>query len=139
MSPANQQQMSAEQQRKRRDEDELLGRLVWAASTRDGTNLAAPTTADLKALGATVRAQAAEGARIADAAVRAAADTATFGLADEMSAGANVLMGYGGQGAVSDRYARLHAEEMQKDEANRETRPLAVKAGELGMAMLTFK
>lgn len=139
MSSANQLQMSAEQQRKRRDEDELLGRLVWAASTRDGTNLSAPTTADLRALGATVRAQAEEGAKITDAAVRAAADTATFGLADEISAGANALLGSGGEGTLSDRYARLHAEEMEKDETNRESRPIATKAGELGMTMLTFK
>lgn len=133
------QTLSAEDHSLRRQEDEELGRVAWAKSTRSGLNLSAPTTADLRALGAKVRAVVVEGAMTADAAVRAAADTATFGLADEMSAGANALIGAGGEGTLAERYGRLHAQEQAIDEFNREHRPIATAAGELGMAALTFK
>lgn len=131
--------LSAEEQHLRRQEDEELGRVAWARSTRSGANLGAPTNADLRALGANVRAGLVEGALIADAAVRAAADTATFGLADEISAGANALLGAGGEGTLAERYDKLHAQEPAIDRFNREHRPNATAVGELGMAALTFK
>lgn len=131
--------MSAEEQALRRQEDEELGRAAWVSSSRNGTNLPARTTADLRALGAQVRAGLIEGAKASDAAVRTAADTATFGLAAEMSAGANALLGGGGEGTLAQRYSRLLAAEEAVDGRNREHRPLATAAGEIGMTALTFR
>jgi len=131
--------LSAEQRYLRRQEDEELGRIAWAESTRNGLNVVGATTADLRMLGAKVRSGLLEGASIADAAVRAAADTATFGLADEISAGADVLLGGGGQGSLAERYGRLHAQEQDIDQFNRDNRPISTAAGEVGMAALTFK
>ena len=130
--------LTAEQHHQQRQYDEDLGRLAWASSSRSGVNLAAPTTADLRALGASVRAVVAEGAQQANAGVRAAADTATFGLADELSAGANALLGGGGEGSFIERYDRLHAQEQALDEYNRKHRPLATALGNSGMTALTF-
>lgn len=135
----NGQTLSAEQRYLRRQEDEELGRIAWAESTRSGLNLAGATTADLRMLGSKVRSGLLEGASIADAVVRAAADTATFGLADEVSAGADALLGGGGQGSLAERYGRLHAQEQRIDQFNRENLPVSTAAGEAGMAALTFK
>lgn len=131
--------LSAEQQHARRQSDEALGLALWSHSTKTGVNLSAPTTADLRALGAKARAGLAEGIGFADAAVRAAADVASFGLADEISAGANALVGAGGQGTLAERYDRLHAQEQDLDSYNHEHRPIATTLGEVGMTALTFK
>lgn len=131
--------LSAEEQHARRRTDEDLGRMAWARSTRTGFNLPAPTTADLRVLGARVRAGLTEGLGIADAAVRSAADTATLGLVDEFAAGANTLLGGGGKGGFAERYRRLHAQEQSLDDYNHEHRPLATAVGEIGMEAATFK
>lgn len=130
---------SAEEQHVKRQSDEELGRFVWANSTRTGSNFSATTTADLRSLGAQVREALNEGMGFADAAVRAAADTATLGLADEISAGANALIGGGGRGGFAERYGRLHAQEQSIDNYNHEKRPVATTMGEVGMTALTFK
>lgn len=126
-------------QHNERQEQEELGRLVWAVSTRNGLNLAAPTTADLRALGARAAAVIREGGSMADAGVRAAANLATGTLADEMAAGATALFGGGGDGTLAERYRRLHADEERTDVFNYQHRPIASAAGELAMAALTFK
>lgn len=99
------QRLNAEEQQRRRQEDEDLGRSAWALSTRDGSNIRAPTTADLRALGARLRRAVEEGAGMADAAVRAGADTVTFGLADEIAAGADTLLS--GAGDLPYDYAAV--------------------------------
>lgn len=128
--------LSAEELEAKRKAEEDLGRRVWAQSTRTGANLPAPTTAALRALGAQV---GAELFRMADAGVRAAADTATLGLADEISAGTNALLGQGGVGSFGQRYARLHDQEQQTDAYNHQYRPIATAAGQIGMEAVTFK
>jgi hypothetical protein len=126
-----------EARRRRRQEDEGLGRMAWAESTRSGANLPAATTEDLIALGAQVRAGLGEGLSIADAVMRSAANTATFGLADNLSAGANALLGQGGEGDFLTRYDRLYQDELWQDETYRRERPIATAAGELGMTLAT--
>lgn len=129
---------TAEEALLRRREDEDLGRAAWVNSSRNGLNLAAPTASDLRAIGAKVRAGLIEAGLQADAAVRAAADTATFGLADEMSAGANALLGAGGEGSLGQRYARLHGQEQGTDDYNRKHRQMASGVGEAAMTGATF-
>lgn len=128
---------SAEARRRRRQEDERLGRLAWAESTRTGANLPAAATADLAALGASVRQGLGDGLVSADALVRSAANTATFGLADNLAAGANAVLGKGGEGDFLTRYDRLYQDELRQDETYRRERPIATAAGELGMTVAT--
>ncbi|MFM8375702.1 MAG: hypothetical protein ACKN9P_06530, partial [Phenylobacterium sp.] len=68
---------SVEARRRRRKEDEGLGRMAWAESTRTGANLPAATTADLAALGAKVRHGLLEGLTTVYAVMRSGANTAT--------------------------------------------------------------
>lgn len=119
-------------------EDEALGRFAWGRSTKTGVNLSAPTSSDLRALGAKVRAGLSEGLTSVDAAIRAAADVASLGLADEISAAANASLGGGGSGSFEERYARLHADEQDLDAYNAEHRPIATVLGQVGMTGLTF-
>ena len=126
-----------EARRRRRQEDEGLGRIAWAQSTRSGANLSAATTEDLIALGAQVRAGLGEGLSIADAVMRSAANTATFGLADNAEAGFNAIVGKGGEGDFLTRYDRLYQDELRQDETYRRERPIANAAGELGMTLAT--
>jgi hypothetical protein len=128
---------SVEARRRRQQEDESLGRMAWAESTRTGANVPAATTADLVALGARVRAGLLEGLTTADAVVRSAANTATFGFADNAAAGANAVLGMGGEGDFPTRYGRLYQEELDKDQTYRRERPIATAVGELGMTALT--
>lgn len=128
---------SVEARRRRRQEDEGLGRMAWAESTRTGANLPAATTADLAALGAKVRHGLLEGLTTVDAVMRSGANTATFGLADNLAAGANAALGKGGEGDFLTRYGRLYQDELRQDETYRRERPIATAVGELGMTAAT--
>lgn len=128
---------SVEARRRRRQEDEGLGRMAWAESTRTGANLPAATTADLAALGAKVRHGLLEGLTTVDAVMRSGANTATFGLADNLAAGANAVLGKGGEGDFLTRYGRLYQDELRQDETYRRERPIATAVGELGMTAAT--
>ena len=128
---------SVEARRRRRQEDEDLGRMAWAESTRTGANLPAATTADLAALGAKVRRGLMEGLTTVDAVMRSGANTATFGLADNLAAGAYAVLGKGGEGDFLTRYGRLYQDELRQDEIYRRERPIATAVGELGMTAAT--
>ena len=127
----------AEARRRRRQEDEGLGRMAWAESTRSGANVPAATTEDLIAMGAQVRAGLGEGLSMADAVMRSAANTATLGLADNAAAGVNALLGQGGEGDFLTRYDRLYQDELRKSETYGRERPITTAAGELGMTLAT--
>ena len=128
---------SVEARRRRRQEDETLGRMAWAESTRTGANLPAATTADLADLGAKVRRGLLEGLTTVDAVMRSGANTATFGLADNLAAGAYAVLGKGGEGDFLTRYGRLYQDELRQDEIYRRERPIATAVGELGMTAAT--
>lgn len=73
-----------------------------------------------------------EGLRNLDAGMRGAADIFTFGLADEIAAGAGAVLGGGGRGDLAQRYRALHQRELARDEYDRTHRGGARSAGKIG-------
>jgi len=75
--------------------------------------------------------------READAAFRAAANTVTFGKADQYAAAANAFFGMGDPGSMSQRYERNLLAEHARDNADAHLRPTGHGIGELaGVALL---
>jgi hypothetical protein len=73
----------------------------------------------------------------ADAAARSAANATTFGLANNVSAGANALLGFGGPGDLGQRYQTLLKYERARDRYDAINRPVAQALGGLaGDALL---
>lgn len=79
-----------------------------------------------------------EAALQVDAGVRGAADMLTFGQADEMAAGANALLGIGGDGGFAERYRANLQRERTRDQYDANHRAIARTAGEVGGAGLLY-
>ena len=71
-----------------------------------------------------------------DAGVRSAANSMTFGGADNLSAGLDSLLGYGGQGDLSQRYQTLLQREHARDNYDEVHRPVAHGLGDLAGTLL---
>ncbi len=71
----------------------------------------------------------------ADTAVRGAADTLTFGFADEMSAGASAAFDFSDR-PFSDKFSDYHAVQLARDQADMRDRPVARGMGQgTGLAL----
>ncbi len=71
-----------------------------------------------------------------DAGVRSAANSMTFGGADNLSAGLDSVLGYGGQGDLGQRYQTLLQWEHARDSYDEAHRPIAHGLGDLAGTLL---
>lgn len=99
---------------------EARGRQVYADAIRTGRPVLARTLQELRALG-----------EAANVGVRSAANAATLGYADNLSAGVNAGLGVGGSGGFKRRYERNLAQEHQWDREGAQRHPMAARTGEI--------
>ncbi len=82
-----------------------------------------------------IAARALDAALQVDTAVRGAADTLTFGFADEISAGATAAFDFSNR-PFRDKFADYHAVELARDQADARERPIARRTGQAsGLAL----
>lgn len=101
---------------------EAAGREEWNRATREGRNVAARTTQELRALGAKVLPRVA-------AVTNGAVDAATVGLGDRYTALKYASMGAGSGRTLPDRYRSIRQLQDAQDQYDREQYPVSRMAG----------
>jgi len=101
---------------------EAAGREEWNRATREGRNVAARTTSELRALGARVLPGV-------SAVVNGATDAATAGLGDPYVALKYSAMGAGEGRTLGERYRSIRRSQQAQDQYDRERHPKARLAG----------
>ena len=101
------------------------GRQIFADGIRTGQNVVARTPSEVRALGAA-----------ANAGVRAVANGASLGVADNLEAGTEALFGLGGPGGLRQRYDNQLALQHQADAQAAQDYPEHLQNGAVGRALL---